>query len=343
MYNMKEFMKVDRITELNRFLNLAEEWNSFLHSSHLNCVFLTHEWFCAWWECLSGKNSLEVLCVKDDLDQIIGIAPLMTDGRSLRFMASHEVTDYCDFLYLPVKKEEFFKTLLFYFKENTQDRTLLEFINIPESSPTRFLFPEMAARYGFSHNLRETEVAPILSVPSTYEGYIGGLKRKNRHELRRKLKRIEGLDGIKIKKITKTRHLLPAIESFISLHEKSSPEKQTFWTTEGMPDFFKNVIHRFSERGWVEMNALFFEDSLIAVLLNFLYGNDVLFYNVAYDLDYAAFSPGFYLFHSSIAEAISRGKGSIDFLRGSEKYKYDFGAKECKIYSLILKQGESIE
>jgi CelD/BcsL family acetyltransferase involved in cellulose biosynthesis len=91
------------------------------------------------------------------------------------------------------------------------------------------------------------------------------------------------------------------------------------------------------------MNVLFFEKSLIAALLNFLYGDEVLFYNVAYDLDYAPFSPGFYLFHASIAEAISQGKNAVDFLRGREKYKYDFGAKECKIYSLILKRGESVE
>ena len=124
-------MKVDRITEPNRFQDIAEEWNSFLNTSHLNCVFLTHEWFSAWWESLSGKNSLEVHCVRDDQETIIGIAPLMTDDRNLRFLASHEVTDYCDFLFLPDKKVEFFESLLLYLKENTSDRALLEFINIP--------------------------------------------------------------------------------------------------------------------------------------------------------------------------------------------------------------------
>jgi len=336
-------MKVNRITEFDHFMDLAKEWNSFLYTSGLDCVFLTHEWFSSWWETLSERNSLEVLLFKDDQDQIIGIAPLMKDGRSLRFMASHEVTDYCDFLFLQDKKEEFYKSLLHYFRENYLDQTRLEFINIRSSSPTCVLIPEMASGYGFSHSLRETEVTPVLSVPSTYKDYVNGLKRKNRHELRRKLKRIERLDGIKIKKITEIRHLLRAIESFISLHKKSSPEKQAFWTTEGMADFFRKIVHRFSKKGWVEMDVLFFEDSLISALLSFMYGNEVLFYNVAYDLEYASFNPGFYLFHSSIIEAISRGKSHVDFLRGREKYKYDFGAKECKIYSLILKRGESVE
>jgi CelD/BcsL family acetyltransferase involved in cellulose biosynthesis len=324
-------------------MGLAEEWNAFLNVSGQDLVFLTHEWFSSWWEFLSDNNSLEVLLFKDDQDHMIGIAPLMTDGRSLRFMASQEVTDYCDFIFLQDKKEEFYKSLLRYFRKNYLDQTHMEFINIRSSSPTCDLVPEMASKYGFSHSLRETEVTPVLSIPSTYKDYINGLKRKNRHELRRKLRRIEGLAGIKIKKITETRHLLPAIEGFISLHQKSGPEKLAFWTTKGMPDFFRKVVHRFSEKGWVEMDVLFFEDSIISALLSFLYGNEVLFYNVAYDLEYASFSPGFYLFHSSIAEAISRGKSRVDFLRGREKYKYDFGAKECKIYSLILKRGESSE
>jgi CelD/BcsL family acetyltransferase involved in cellulose biosynthesis len=334
-------MKVERITELDRFLEREEEWHSLLDASGFDCVFLTHEWFHSFWECLSGKNSLEVLLFRDEKEHILGAAPMMTDGRSLRFMASHEVTDYCDFLYLQDIKEEFFKKLLHYFSENYSDRTTLEFINIRASSPTCVLFPQMASEYGFSYSMKETEVAPVLSVPSTYKDYMSGLKRKNRHEIKRKLKRLERLEGIKIKKITETHHLLPAVESFISLHRKSSPEKQAFWTTEGMPEFFTRIVHRFSEMGWVEMDVLFFEDSLISALLSFLYDDEVLFYNVAYDQDYAAFSPGFYLFHASIVEAISRGKHRVDFLRGREKYKYDFGAKECKIYSLILKRGES--
>ncbi|MGD8538152.1 MAG: GNAT family N-acetyltransferase [Candidatus Aminicenantes bacterium] len=334
-------MKVDRITEFDRFLEAEEEWNSLLDASGLDCVFLTHEWFRTFWECLSGKNSLEVLLFKDERDHICGAAPMMADGRNLRFIASHEVTDYCDFLYLEEHKEEFFESLLRYLGENYPDRSNMEFINIRSSSSTCGLIPQLASTYGFAHSLNETEVAPVLSVPSTYGDYMKSLKRKNRHEIRRKLKRLERLEGIKVKKITETRHLLPAVKNFISLHAQSSPQKQAFWTTEGMPDFFTQIVHRFSQNGWVEMNVLFFENSLISALLNFLYSDEVLFYNVAYDQDYAPFSPGFYLFHASIVEAISRGKSRVDFLRGREKYKYDFGAKECKIYSLILKRGES--
>ncbi len=336
-------MKVDRITEFGRFQDLSEEWNAILRSSDVDCVFLTHEWFSSWWKHLSGERSLEVLVFKDTKSQIVGIAPLMSDGPNLRFMASHEVTDYCDFLSIRDSKEEFYKYLLSYLRENYPDQTRMEFINIKASSPSCALIPELASHHGFSYKLEEAEVAPLLPIPSTYDNYISSLNRKNRHELRRKLKRIETLDGIQTKKITGVQNIRPAIDDFISLHRQSSPEKHAFWKTDGMEDFFRDVVHRFYKKSWVELNFLYSGDSLIAALLNFLYADEVLYYNVAYDPDYASYSPGFYLFHASIVEAISQKKSRVDFLRGREKYKYDFGAKECKIYSLTLKTGESTQ
>jgi CelD/BcsL family acetyltransferase involved in cellulose biosynthesis len=335
-------MKVERITEFGRFQDLSNEWNALLSSSDVDCVFLTHEWFSSWWKHLSGKWRLEVLVFKDTKGQIVGIAPLMTDGLNLRFMASYEVTDYCDFLSVRGNMEEFYKSLLSYLRENYPDQTRLEFMNIKASSPSCALIPELGSHHGFSYNLKEAEVAPVLAIPSNYDSYIASLNRKNRHELRRKLRRIEALDGIQTKKITGVQNIGPAIDDFISLHRQSSPEKHTFWKTRGMAEFFRHVVHRFCKKAWVELNFLNSGDSLIAAILNFLYADEVLFYNVAYDPDYASYSPGFYLFHASIVEAISQKKSCVDFLRGREKYKYDFGAKECKIYSLTLITGESI-
>ena len=83
------------------------------------------------------------------------------------------------------------------------------------------------------------------------------------------------------------------------------------------------------------------KDSLAAALLNFTYQNEVLCYNVAYNADYSPYSPGIYLFNTAINDAIDAKKFRVNFLRGREKYKYDFGSKECRIYSLILTPGAS--
>ena len=86
----------------------------------------------------------------------------------------------------------------------------------------------------------------------------------------------------------------------------------------------------------MEFLMLYFEESLAAMLLNFIYEDEIYFYNIAYDPIYAPLSPGIYLFDLSIRQAIEDKQRRVDFLRGREKYKYKFGAKECKIMNFFL-------
>ena len=64
------------------------------------------------------------------------------------------------------------------------------------------------------------------------------------------------------------------------------------------------------------------------------FNEEISFYNVAFDREYARYSPGIYLFHESIKRVFAKRIRKVDFLRGREKYKYYFGAKDCKIYKL---------
>ena len=101
--------KVERLTDFNRFQKIEDGWNELLSSSMQDCIFLTHQWFSSWWKCLSQGKFMEILLVKDQRGLLIGIAPLMRESDRLSFMASQEVTDYCDFIVRRGKEEEFYK------------------------------------------------------------------------------------------------------------------------------------------------------------------------------------------------------------------------------------------
>jgi CelD/BcsL family acetyltransferase involved in cellulose biosynthesis len=333
-------MEIECVREYDRFVLLEREWNKFLFNSDLNGLFLTHEWFSAWWQNLSGRSELNVLIFRDDNGEIFGLAPLRINKGRVLFIASHEVTDFCDFITYRQNRELFFRSFLTLLQEDYSHISHFEFINIKETSPTLLHIPAMAAEFGFKCTQVESDVSLVLELPSSYDVYISGLQRKNRHELRRKLRKMESLGDQRSVKITSPEEILPAVDSFIEMHQASSSEKKKFWQKEGMVNFFRDSFFVFADRGWVEMNGLYVKDALVAALLSFSYENDVLFYNIAYKTDFAPYSPGFYLFNSSILEAIAANKNRVDFLRGREKYKYEFGAKECKIYSLILAPGD---
>ncbi len=214
-------------------------------------------------------------------------------------------------------------------------------MNIKSTSQTLDILPRMASEWGYSCSKTEIEVAPLLELPSSYEAYLENLSKKKRHELRRKLRRMESLEGIRVEKITDTKNLLTFIDKFIALHRQRNPSKAKFWEKPRMTAFFHEMAHRFSLRKWIEMNVLFHEDRILAALLSFTYADRIYFYNVAFDKDFARYSPGIYLFNHSLQEAISTGKKCTDFLRGREKYKYYFGAEDSKIFRLILTPGKS--
>ncbi len=267
----------------------------------------------------------------------------MTKDKVLCFIASQEVSDYCDLITLDARREEFYRTLLSYLKTNYSDIKRIELINIRSSSPTLSILPGMVQEHGYSYSSAEVEVAPLLELPSSYEYYIANLNKKYRHELQRKLRRMESLEGVKVTKITDAKELQSSLETFIALHREGSPSKQRFWEKKGMSAFFHEIASRFSLQKWVELNFLYHEDRIMAALLNFSYSDQIYFYNVAFNKDFARYSPGLFLFNHCIKQAISEGKRKADFLRGREKYKYYFGAEDSKIFRLILTPEKSKE
>ena len=333
-------MKIERIRSYEKFMGVKSEWNILLCRSGLNIPFLTHQWFDAWWSSFGGLNTMEILLFRDASGILSGIAPLMVSEESLRFIASHEVTDYCDFIFVPDKRDKFYDCLWDHISRNSNGWSRIELISIPDPSATLSELPRLAERHGYASRVNESEIVPKLPLPASIEKYLHSLSRKNRHELRRKIRKLDTLGNIHIRKIKEAEQLQDAVDGFISLHRASSREKREFWNSPGMTDFFHAFCRLFSLENWVEMTVLTSSDRLIAALLSFHYAETVYFYNIAYDKDYSVYSPGFSLFHHAIDQAIADQVKLVDFLRGREKYKYFFGAKESKIYSLKLKRIE---
>ena len=74
----------------------------------------------------------------------------------------------------------------------------------------------------------------------------------------------------------------------------------------------------------------------IAAVIVFLFNNQMLLYNSGFDPQYQSISPGLILKSYMIKQAIEEGKSRFDFLRGGERYKYDLGGKERKLYKVTL-------
>jgi CelD/BcsL family acetyltransferase involved in cellulose biosynthesis len=340
-------MKIDLLTDASAFEKLHAEWNDLLNRSVSNTLFLTWEWQSTWWEHL-GAGELRIITVREEDGTLIGIVPLFEetwkDGTpALSLIGCVDVSDYLDVIAGRGHAERVYAALLDTITQADFPHWGggLHLCTLPESSPTNARLKALAEARGLAVEWTLHDVSPVIDLPATWDAYLEMLDKKQRHEVRRKLRRVEAADH-RWYTVDATMPIDQAIADFIDLHKKSRPDKHVFMDRR-MEQFFVDITRRLQPRGWLQLNFLEIAGVRAASLLNFVYQNDVLVYNSGYDPEkYGSYSPGIVLFAFSIQDAITARRRRYDFLRGNEEYKYRFGAHDTNVYELhIRRRGDS--
>jgi CelD/BcsL family acetyltransferase involved in cellulose biosynthesis len=209
----------------------------------------------------------------------------------------------------------------------------MELNGVSEFSPTLQFLPPQMHLSGFHVAQEAEEVALYLDLPQTWEAFLETLSGKDRHELRRKIRRLENEVVLELRRAEGGSSLRADMEIFFDLHRKSRKDKAEFMTPE-MEAFFQEIAARFQERGWLSLSFLKLAGKEVATFLSFDFSGTEYVYNSGYDPDFSRFSPGIVLAAYCIRRAIEKGKAGFNFLRGREDYKYHLGGKEEKIYRI---------
>jgi len=367
-------MKLGIYEDIKGFDALQAEWNALLQRSATNVLFLTWEWQRAWWNAFGeGKSpsgsspsgrSLRLLAMRDEIGQLNAIVPLFIQETSLNanaplpdisvehpavmacaecqrmvhLVGGTEVSDYLDIIAPTEFTREVCATLLDVLAD-MEDWQILDLRCLPSASPTVLAVAEFARAHGWDVQQAREDVCPVLELPSTWAEYLSlRLNRKQRHELRRKIRRAEQRTQVEMHWMNDAHSIEQGLDIFIQLHQASAPDKEAFMD-ERMQGFFRAVAHFALERGWLRLSVLRFNGHPVASYLCFDYGDDRLVYNSGFDLSaYADLSPGIVLLGYLIDDAIQRGCKRFDFLQGSERYKYDLGAADTEVLRLLVRR-----
>ncbi|MCS7059601.1 MAG: GNAT family N-acetyltransferase [Anaerolineae bacterium] len=332
-------MKTDIYTTPAVFDLLAHEWNPLLEHSTTNTLFLTREWQKVWWQGL-GEGELRVLTMRDEAGHLIGIAPLFfssgeISGAEVAFVGCREVSDYLDFIFARGSEPACLQALLDYLAGPAcLPWREIGLCNIPETSPTLTLLPPLAQALGWQVETRFEDVCPIVQLPASFEDYLALLDGKERRELVRKLRRAG--EEVHLVFAREAVTLDRDMDDFIRLMKASMPSKAAFMTPR-MERFFRLAARAMFDAGWLELSFLEVNGERAATYLNFVYDNAVLVYNSGLDpYKYAYLSPGQVLLGRLIEKAIHDGRRAFDFLQGNEEYKYQFGGKDLKLYTMYI-------
>ena len=245
------------------FSTLAEEWTALLQRSAVNTIFLTPQWQALWWEHFGAGRDLHVLLAWDD-GGLAGIAPFYAveqgEQTLLQFVGGVDISDYLDFIVAPGREAEVYRALMLYLREEAPPWDLLDLHCLPGHSPTRagLLCQACAECCAEDAPAQPQEAALYIPLPDDWEVYLGSLDKKQRHEVRRKMRRAEAQSELRWYRVQEAAQLEENVENFLALHRASHPEKDAFMTPP-MARFFRALARVTWAQGWLNLYLLWLD------------------------------------------------------------------------------------
>jgi CelD/BcsL family acetyltransferase involved in cellulose biosynthesis len=314
---------------LESFDSLASYCRQSRFSSIWDCLFILPVWLKVWWEEFGHGADLYLGAVRQGED-ILGLAPLMLRGNEALFIGSPDVCDYSDFIIVPGNEIDFFTVLLDDLTERGITRLELKSLR-PESTVLSHLIPLSGDRK-YEVSCRVEDQSSELDLPSSWEEYLSQLTQKQRHEVRRKLRRFYESGEVNYRTLDDSRSASEATPLFLKLFRESRQDKENFLTAR-RESFFRSLIKATAEAGLLRLGILELDRSPVAVVMCYDYHNTVFLYNNGYDPRYSPLSVGLVSKVLCIKDSIERGRVKFDFLKGTEEYKHRLGGKEVSLSS----------
>jgi CelD/BcsL family acetyltransferase involved in cellulose biosynthesis len=310
-------------------------WQALHAVSALRSPFLSWTWQSEWARAFAGDARLEIRRVTDEAGRVLGLLPLYeAEPGVLRLLGGVDVSDYLDLLAEAGRESEVWAALL---ASRPATRPTWDLHSVPPGSPTVERLPALATEQGIEVSVGVEERCPVLELPGTWEAYLAGLSGKHRHEMLRKMRRLE-------REIPEARALgfasREAVESrfdeFLTLHRQSRVGKARFMD-ERMEAFFRRVAALLAAAGGLRLWLLEAPGGPLASFLTLEWNGTVGLYNSGFRPEAAALSPGLVLLAHVVRDAIERGRRRFDFLRGEERYKYEFEPSPEPVYTVTIR------
>jgi CelD/BcsL family acetyltransferase involved in cellulose biosynthesis len=172
-------------------------------------------------------------------------------------------------------------------------------------------------------------VCPVIPLNGDPEIYLRSLSPRVRQHLRYYRRRLEKSHVVAATVVTGGASLASDVDDFLRVYRSWSRDRPVAADLLGerFAAFRRDVIVRFAERGRLLLGLLRIDDHPVAAELSFGYGGTCYDYNTCYDPAWKREHVRLLSQWEVIRRAIAVGYREFDCLRGSEAYKYQWGAQ----------------
>jgi CelD/BcsL family acetyltransferase involved in cellulose biosynthesis len=328
---------------------IKHDWDALLNESITPSPFLSHAYLSHWWQSAGGgewKAFDRQLCIIAAFEngKLLGIAPLFawrntkTDTWQLGFIGQVEVSDYLDIIVREENLHRFLTGLLDFIQNaNELPGKKMVLANIIDTSPTVQTLTQLAQEKSWKIESEVLEVAPYIRLAQNFEAYLAQIDKKQRHEIRRKLRNAQNNAKVELQFVNQLERLEENIAHFIHLMGQDAGKAQ--FLNPDMVAFFEGFIQNSFAQGNLVFTWLSIDGQHASGYLSLIQNDTLYVYNSCWDLAFASYSPGWVHLSLLIDWAISQKLSEVDMMRGDEIYKYRFGGIDRKVLQICFKPG----
>ena len=292
------------------------------------CLFVTPIWLETVVRHLGAVGEPLILSVTRD-QAVVGIFPLCTNGQIAFFLGIPDVCDYQDVILAREHAAPALEHALAYLSKMGIDRLDLQTLR-----PDAVIHKALEAIEGSgraSISRQPADVTYEAGLPGKWDDYLMKLSGKQRHEVRRKLRRLEAHGAYNFRLADPGQDLERSVAQFLRLFHLNRKDKSQFMD-DTMGEYFRALITRLARHELLRLYFLDVADQPAAAVLCFDYLGTRYLYNSGYDAAYQDLSVGILSKVLSIRAGIENGCRTYDFLKGAEVYKKRIGGQELPLF-----------
>jgi CelD/BcsL family acetyltransferase involved in cellulose biosynthesis len=324
-----------------RTLPLAEvpagEWERLLATNPTASAFSNRAVHEAWWIGYGAEATDVSLAVYDAAGALCAYLPLMLRPDGVRYLGATYHIDYATVL-IDLTSAESAGAVDALVTHLYADTSVLDLRRLRRADRAHeMLMSALAANSARTATTTIEEPAPSIDLTNitTFDEHLERIDKKDRHEIRRKVRRGEGA-GVTI---SSKQHAVDDLAEFIKLHRARWGHHGLFTEDEkGARDetFMRELFARAPEGLISIIVARNLEFGAFAAGLFLRDATGIRYWNAGGELAARALSPGILLFAHGLQMAISERKQTFDFLRGNESYKYEVGATDVDVLMITV-------
>jgi CelD/BcsL family acetyltransferase involved in cellulose biosynthesis len=294
--------------------------------------YLSPGWLGAWAE---ARNERPLIVTVRDNGRLVGLIPLVRDGSRLRFAGDRSGDDFHPLVDPGADRAEVLAAIGRGLDGAGGWRRLVARHQRVGADWLDGICGGLQGRY--AQVRRPVDPRPIItSHGRDFDGYLAGVKRRVRKEVRRRKRRLDEAGDVVVRRADAGVDVDPAVDELLTLHDERWAERGGSDIRATEREAIRAFAHSAAAHGWLRLWLMHIGGRPAAAELAFRVGPRQVQFSSGFASEFAPRGVGIALMCVALQEAIETGVEEIDLGAGLSDYKIDYATDVVPFEHVIL-------